>query len=106
MPTEPSDLWQDGRDDVEAAGGAWDEHCRTALRGYPLNLLRQIASELDVSPSGTKDELAARLVDERCFPGPAHDGTIYQDRDGEAVPIARKSGVIAARSWTADSAEE
>lgn len=99
---EHSDLWKTSRDAVESDGGDWDEHRKQALATINLNNLRKAAAvveSLTPAPSMGKDELTQELTKANCFLGPIGDETIYQERDGEAVPIAGRRGIPSHKRW-------
>lgn len=101
---EHSDLWNTSREGVESDGADWDEHRKQALATVGLNNLRKAASVIGLSSVGTsmsKDELARELTGADCFLGPIGDDTIYQERDGEAVPVIGRRGAPSHKRWVA-----
>lgn len=94
-----SDLWVDSRDEVESYGCDWETERYESLHDLGLNTLRMAAAVLDIPTDQSRDEIAQSLTNADCFRGPASDETVYQEREGDAVAIIGKRGVLGHMEW-------
>lgn len=87
----PSRPLQSIQEDADRNGDDLVCEMRATLASQRIQALRKFASRAGVDTTGSKQDLAARLVEAGVFQGPLGDDAIYQETDDGATKLSEWS---------------